>query len=135
MKRFLATAVLGMGMLGSFAVPTLVTRIHYGEKANDSMKNPCRGECVRVCAQIQELVDVPEVPPISPINPVAPTAAGGSNGTAAGGSNGTMVISRYLDEDGNAIMKETYYIYDVDSFIKSRTQNVPDNCVVTVTTE
>lgn len=34
----------------------LTKNTYYGEKANDSYKNPCKGECVRVCAETESSI-------------------------------------------------------------------------------
>lgn len=54
MKKFFLFAMLfaGLGITESYAQKTIKTT-YYGEKADDSYKNPCKGECVKVCAVIE----------------------------------------------------------------------------------
>lgn len=77
------------------------TKIYYGTKASDSMKNPCKGECVTVCAKIIESY-------------VPFGHAPGDYGAVAFSSEGmpqTLVTSTLTDAEGN-VLNECEEIYD-----------------------
>lgn len=53
-KKIFVFALLcaGLGMVSVSAQVTTKT-VYYGEKANDSYKNPCKGPCVKICAEVE----------------------------------------------------------------------------------
>ena len=82
--------------------------VYYGEKANDSMKNPCKGECTTPCAEIYRLIE-------------APKPGSGDTGAVAFslGSDQVVVKSILKDPEGN-IINEWEEVYDGDVNIVKR---------------
>lgn len=104
MKKIFLVALLcaGLGIAESYAQKTIKTT-YYGEKANESYENPCKGKCVRVCA-IKETsftggggaIDDPYTP--------APFSVGEEN---------TTVKTVIKDAEGNVI-RECVEVYPGD---------------------
>ena len=83
----------------------LTKSVYYGEKANDSYKNPCKGECVRVCAEISNEVIV---------------GRGSNNGIPvdplSDGGGTVLVKTTVKDADGNVINERVdSYVGDVET--------------------
>lgn len=81
----------------------LAKNTYYGEKANDSYKNPCKGECVKVCGVIESSLmegggfdDRPFVP-----------------GRFSAGEESVTVKTVVRDADGNVI-KESVDVFPGD---------------------
>lgn len=81
---------------------TLSKNIYYGEKARPDWENPCKGKCMKKCAEIENLIVAP--------NP-------GDCGAVAFSSGGghTLVKSIMKDADGNVIA-EKEEVYDGDVY-------------------
>lgn len=56
MNKTLMVAMLAT-CIGLSASADTVTEVYYGSAANDSVKNPCKGECVTVCATKKKTVE------------------------------------------------------------------------------
>lgn len=84
-----------------------ILKRYYGEKANNSYKNPCKGETVRICAEVVEKV------------------------TAVNG--GYMVAITTYDGNGNVTNKSVSYTSaTIDEIIADAVSDIPDNAEVTV---
>lgn len=96
MKKFLVCALLcAMFGVSTVSAQKIVKETYYGEKANDSMKNPCKGECVTVCAVKEQVV--------SDLTP----GGNGINPYSLDEPAFTTVRTIVKDADGNIIREKT----------------------------
>lgn len=107
----------------SMASAKTITTTYYGEKANDSIKNPCKGDLVRACAVIQtEIVDVDPIIPGDP--PPVP------------GNGGTNITTTVFDADGNIISSYTESsLKNSEEVVSEYMVNIPENATMTLSEE
>ena len=94
-------AMLGTVLFSTTTVSaqTMKEAYFYGEKAGKSLKTPCKGECVRICAHIT--YNIGDIGPIGGGAPVDPTRA-----KVAPRQKQTTVTVTLEDADGNVITEE-----------------------------
>jgi len=94
-------AMLGTVLFSTTTVSaqTMKEADFYGEKAGKSLKTPCKGECVRICAHV--VYKIGDVAPIDRDFPIDPTRA-----KVAPRQKQTTVTVTLEDADGNVITEE-----------------------------
>lgn len=65
MKKILFLVISLFICFGTSVYSQTITKKYYRSKANDSLKNPCIGDYVTVCAQITETIE--SVPILTPL--------------------------------------------------------------------
>lgn len=99
-------AFFAMCMGISATAETIVT-IYYGEKANNSYKNPCKGETVRVCGKI-----------VREINP---------------GDEFPIVTETVMDGEGVVLSRSSYQAMEPSATVVGKIlTTVPGNAATTI---
>lgn len=116
MRKKIAMLFMMAGVMSMVSAKT-VTSTYYGEKANDSIKNPCKGDLVRVCATIQTEIEEPAP---------APTVPGIV-------TTGTKIVTTIFDADGNFVSStaETS-LKTASEIIDEYLNKIPENASIAI---
>lgn len=97
--------------MSQLSAKEVIEKVYYGERANNSIKNPCSGTLVRICYKETTTID------------------DGSNG-----SNSVVTIVG-TNAEGVEVYSNSYVTSETtESIVKKIVNEVPSNAEVTVTT-